>query len=83
MGKGEQANEEMVKDLYGQILRDSVEVRSRFTENFEHVLNMEDVREATINVSGCWLMPAIRELNEREISTQQVRKAVNEMMRLG
>ena len=33
--KGEQAREEMVKDVKGQILRDSVEVRRRLAEYFE------------------------------------------------
>ena len=36
--KGEQARNEMVKDANGQILRDGVEVRMRWTEYFEQVL---------------------------------------------
>ena len=44
--KGEQAKEEMVKDVNGQILRDGVEVRSRWEEYFDQVLNVADVREA-------------------------------------
>ena len=35
MRKGEQAREEIVKDVNGQILRDGVEVRSRWAEYFE------------------------------------------------
>ena len=50
MRKGEQAREEMVKDVNGQILRDGVEVRRRWEEYFEQVLNVTDVREANINV---------------------------------
>ena len=50
MRKGEQAREEMVKDGNGQILRDDVEVRRRWAEYFEQVLNVADVREANINV---------------------------------
>ena len=57
--KGEQARDEMVKDVNGQILRDGVEVRRRWAEYFEQVLNVADVREANINVVGnfgcrCW-----------------------------
>ena len=39
--KGEQAREEIVKDVNGQILRDSVEARRRSAEYFEQVLNVE------------------------------------------
>ena len=46
--KGEQARDEMVKDVNGQILRDGVEVRRRWAEYFEQVLNVADVREANI-----------------------------------
>ena len=52
MRKGEQAREEMVKDVNDQILRDGVEVRRRWAEHFEQVLNVADVREANINVVG-------------------------------
>ena len=52
MRKGEQARDEMVKYVNGQILRDGVEVRRRWAEYFEQVLNVADVREANINVVG-------------------------------
>ena len=42
--KGEQARDEMVKNVNGQVLRDGVEVR-RWAEYFEQVLNVADVRE--------------------------------------
>ena len=42
----------MVKDVNGQMLRDGVEVRRRWAEYFEQVLNVEDVREANVNVVG-------------------------------
>ena len=42
--KGEQAREEMVKDVNGQIFRDGIEVRRRWAEYFELVLNVADVR---------------------------------------
>ena len=54
MRKGEQAREEMVKDVNGQTLRDGVEVRRRWAVYFEQVLNVADVREANINVVGNW-----------------------------
>ena len=74
--KGEQAREEMVKDVNGQILRDGVEVRRRWEKYFEQVA---DVREANINVVGNWRMPVLGDLNERAISLKEVWEAVNEM----
>ena len=77
--KGEQAREEMVKDVNGQILRDGVQVRRRWAKYFEQVLNVADVREANINVVGNWRMQVLGDLNERAISFEEVREAVNEM----
>ena len=77
--KGEQAREKMVKDVNGQILRDGVEVRRRWAEYFELVLNVADVREANINVVGNWRMPVLGDLNERAISLEEIGEAVNEM----
>ena len=57
--KGEQARDEMVKDVNGQILRDGVEVRRRLAEYFEQVLNAADVREANINVVVDWRVPVL------------------------
>ena len=64
--QGEQATEEMVKDVNvnGQILRVGIEVRRRWAEYFMQVLNVADVMEATIN----WQMLVFRNLNERAIS---------------
>ena len=78
MRKGEQAREEIVKDVNGEILRDGVEVR-RMAEYFEQVLNVAEVREANINVVGNWRMPVVGDLNERAISLEEVEEAVNEM----
>ena len=50
--KGEQTTEEMVKDVNGQILRDGIEVRRRWAEYFEQVLNVADIRDTNINVVG-------------------------------
>ena len=77
--RGEQARNEMVKDVNDQILRDGVEVRRRWAEYFELVQNSADVREANINVVGNWRMPAFGDLNEREISLVEEGVAVKEM----
>ena len=69
----------MVKDVNGQILLDGVEVRRRWAEYFEQVLNVADVREENINVVGNWRMPVFEDLNERAISLEEVGKAVNEI----
>ena len=77
--KCEQARDEMVKDLNGQILRDCVAVRRRWAEYFVHLLNVADVREANNNVVGNWRMPVLGDLNERAISFEEVGEIVNEM----
>ena len=79
MRKGEQAREEMVKDVSGQILRNGVEVRRRWAQYFEQVLNVADVREANINEVGNWRIPVLGDLNERAMSLEEVGEAVNEM----
>ena len=79
MRKDEQAREEMVKDVNGQIFRDGVEVRRRWAEYFEQVLNVTDVTGANINVVGNWRMPVLGDLNEIAISLEEVGEAVNEM----
>ena len=79
MRTGEQAREEIVKDVNGQIFRDGIQVRRRWAEYFEQVLNVADVREENINVVGNWQMPALGDLNERAISLEEVWEAVNEM----
>ena len=71
--------DEMVKDVNGQILRNGVQVRIRWAENFEQILNVADVREANINVVGNWRMLVLGDLNERVISLEEVGEAVNEM----
>ena len=47
-------NGEQVKDVNGQLLRDGVEMRRRWAEYFEQVLNVADVRETNINVVFNW-----------------------------
>ena len=70
--KCEQARDEMVEDVNGQILRDGVEVRRRLAEYFEQVLNVADVRKANINVVGNCRMPVLGDLNEKAISLEKV-----------
>ena len=57
----------MVKNVNCQILRDGVEVRRRWAEYFEQVLNVADVREANISVVGNWQMPVLGDVNESGI----------------
>ena len=45
----------------------------------KHLLNVEDVREANINVSVDWRMIVLEELNARAISIEEVREALKEM----
>ena len=40
---------------------------------------MRKMSEANVNFRGDWRMPVLGELNERAISKEEVRKAVNEM----
>ena len=75
--KGEQTRDNMVKDVNDQILRDGIEVRRRWAEYFEQVLNVADVWEANINVVRNWQMPVLGDLNERAISLEEVGEAVN------
>ena len=77
--KCEQARDEMVKNVYGQILRDRVQVRRRLAEYFKQVMNVADVKEANINVVGNWRMPMLGGLNEIAISLEEVGEAVNEI----
>ena len=61
------------------MVKDGAEVRRRWAEYFEQVLNVADVREANINVVGNQRMPMLGDLNERAISMEEVVEAVNEM----
>ena len=52
-------------------------MRRRWAQYFEQVLNVADVREENIIVVGNWWMPVLGDLNERAISLEEVREAVN------
>ena len=60
-------------------MRDGVELSRRWAEYSEQALNVADVREANINVGGNLRMPVLGDLNERAISLEEVREALNEM----
>ena len=57
-----------------------VEWRKRWPEYFEQVLKVKDVREANmINVFDDRHIPLFEELNEREISLEEVMETVKEL----
>ena len=78
MEEGRASKDERVKDVHGQILWEGVEVRRRWAEYFEQVLNVEDIRDANINVDGD-KMSMLGEMNERVISFEEGREALKEM----
>ena len=51
MRKGEEARDEMAKDVNGRILRDGVEVRRRWAEYFEQVLNEDKCKRRLADAS--------------------------------
>ena len=51
----------------------------RWTEYFEQVLNVADVRESNVNVVGNLRMPVLGDLNERAILLEEFGEAVNEI----
>ena len=55
MRKSVQARNEMVKDVNGEILGDGIEVRRRWAEYFEQVLNVEEYGiRRTLTGCQCW-----------------------------
>ena len=55
MKKGEQARDEMVKDVNGQMLSDGIELRKKWAEKFEQVLQMSGRQIAMLLAIGrCW-----------------------------
>ena len=68
--KGGSRTEETVKDVNGRLLRGN-EARKRWAEYFEELLNVQEDREADI-------VPVMEEENEREITVEEVKRALNE-----
>ena len=75
--KGELRTEETVKDVNGRLLRGN-EARKRWAEYFEELLNVQEDREADIVAVGGVQVPVMGEENEREITIEEVKRALNE-----
>ena len=78
MRKGGSRTEETVKDVNGRLLRGN-EAKKRWAEYFEALLNVQEDREAVIVAVGGVQVPVMGEGNEREITTEEVKRALNEM----
>ena len=68
---------ETVKDVNGRLLRGN-EARKRWAEYFEELLNVQEDREADIVAVGGVQVPVMGEENEREITIEEVKRALNE-----
>ena len=77
MRKGGSRTEATVKDVNGRLLRGSEE-RKRWAEYFEELLNVQEDREADIVAAGGVQGPVMGEENEREITIEEVKRALNE-----
>ena len=75
--KGGSRTEKTVKDVNGRLLRGN-EARKRWAEYFEELLNVQEDREADIVAVGGVQVPVMREENEREITIEEVKRALNE-----
>ena len=75
--KGGWRTEETVKDVNGRLLRGH-EARKRWVEYFEELLNVQEDREADIVAVGVVQVPVMGEENEREITIEEVKRALNE-----
>ncbi|XP_068230618.1 uncharacterized protein [Palaemon carinicauda] len=69
--------EETVKDGNGRLLKGE-EARKRWAEYFESLLNVEDNREADIIAVAGVVVPVMGDENEREITIDEVRRALDE-----
>ena len=75
--KGGLRTEETVKDINGWLLRGN-EARERWPEYFEELLNVQEDREADIVAVWGVQVPVMGEENEREITIEEVKRALNE-----
>ena len=75
--KGGLITEETVKDVNGRMLRGN-EARKRWAEYFEELLNVQEDREADIVAVEGVQVPVMGEKNEREITIEEVKRALNE-----
>ena len=74
--KGGSRTEETVKDVNGRLLRRN-EARKRWNI-FEELLNVEEDREADIVAVGGVQVPVMGEENERKVTREEVKRALNE-----
>ena len=77
MRKGGSRMEEVVKDVNGRLLRGS-KARKRWAEYFEEFVNVQEDREADIVAVGGVQVSIMGEENEREITREEVKRALNE-----
>ena len=77
MRKDGSRTEETVKDVNGRLFRGN-EVRKRWAEYFEELLNVQEDREADIVAVAGVQVPVMGEENEREITREEVKRALNE-----
>ena len=75
--KGGLRTEETAKDVNGRLLRGN-EARKRWAEYFEELLNVQEDREADIVAVGGVQVPIMGEENEREITIEEVKRALNQ-----
>ena len=76
--RGGSRMEETVKDVNGQLLRGN-EARKRWAEYFEELLNVQEDRKADIVAVGGVQVPVMGEENERKITIEEVKRALNKM----
>ena len=75
--KGGLRTEETVKAVNGRLLRGN-EARKGWAEYFEELLNVQEDRKADIVAVGGVQVPVMGEENEREITVEEVKRALNE-----
>jgi len=78
--KEESGREEKVKDKNGKLLVCGNEVKKRWAEYFEELLNVDDEREANVVAIGSdRRMPVFGDVNDRQVEREEVQEAVKEM----
>ena len=75
--KGRSRREEAVKDENGRLLKGN-EALKRWAGYFDRLLNVEDNRRAEVVAVGGVEVPVMNEENEREITSDEVVRALNE-----
>ena len=75
--KGGSRNEETVRDQNGCLVREN-EARKRWAEYYESLLNVEDDREPDVRVREGIEVPVFDDVNEREITKDEVERALRE-----